>query len=665
MRLGHAGQRNHLIERTARLLITAVVLFGLAAPPRAAAGNYQLNGIDAEIGLVRKDGRGDLDLGELRAPWTLPLPGGSMTLPKGSAIKAEAIGNGTRELRLITAAAPNDIWAELHGVRMLVSAHAPISFLGDNGIPDSITAARDFVARLGEHDIPFAAKTFGADYARVRGEPTVGFHPDGHIRSGWIVPAGFTLELAGNRIAVLGDSLPEFDPAGHLREARIAPATHRIGNNRVELAAMSGKGTTGFHPNGGIASAALAHDAQLGVGERRVRFRAILNDDRLPHAPNPFFNLPTVGNIGFHDNGAVMFGVLAQETAFPEAGPERLAPDQYVFFDRTGQLVQPPRDDRPHYRTVRAGLHDAARAGDTAAIDALIAQGVAVDARDDHDRTALGLAIERGHWGTVQRLLRAGADPNLRDGTERAGQAPLLRALAHDALAASGAKILILLLDSGAKANIRDASNRTPLHSAAQESSVTAIKLLVERGAPVHIRDDHHHETALDIAVGREQRFDPDDAMALYLIDHGAPVGPASHPNATPPLVNAAFHGRLRVVEALREHGADLEAHGGFRRDTALGVAAAKGHQTVVAALLRHGADVNGIHGKERDRAYRPPLYSAAAAGHTEVVRTLLEHGADTAPLFANEGRLLALLTEQQQGAARELIERYPPPVSR
>ena len=67
----------------------------------------------------------------------------------------------------------------------------------------------------------------------------------------------------------------------------------------------------------------------------------------------------------------------------------------------------------------------AARAGDKAAVDRLLAKGVSPDTADALGITALIAAAERGHTEVVEVLLAAGANPNRSD---KNGATPLLRA---------------------------------------------------------------------------------------------------------------------------------------------------------------------------------------------------------------------------------------------
>ncbi len=60
-------------------------------------------------------------------------------------------------------------------------------------------------------------------------------------------------------------------------------------------------------------------------------------------------------------------------------------------------------------------LHWAARHGQGAAIQRLIAGGAVIDAREHLDRTPLHLAAMAGHRDTVEQLLSHGANVNARD----------------------------------------------------------------------------------------------------------------------------------------------------------------------------------------------------------------------------------------------------------
>jgi len=62
-----------------------------------------------------------------------------------------------------------------------------------------------------------------------------------------------------------------------------------------------------------------------------------------------------------------------------------------------------------------ASLHAAARNGDVAQLDRLLAIGAPLNAPDEAGRTPLVLATMHGHIEPVRRLLAAGANPAVQD----------------------------------------------------------------------------------------------------------------------------------------------------------------------------------------------------------------------------------------------------------
>ncbi|MBW4532839.1 MAG: ankyrin repeat domain-containing protein [Pleurocapsa minor HA4230-MV1] len=71
----------------------------------------------------------------------------------------------------------------------------------------------------------------------------------------------------------------------------------------------------------------------------------------------------------------------------------------------------------------------------------------------------------------------------------------------------------IALLDRGANVNAFSSGELvcTPLHAAAADNNVELIKLLVERGADLGLKDSIYHKTSLNWAEG----FEAKEAIAL------------------------------------------------------------------------------------------------------------------------------------------------------
>jgi len=73
------------------------------------------------------------------------------------------------------------------------------------------------------------------------------------------------------------------------------------------------------------------------------------------------------------------------------------------------------------------------------------------------------------------------------------------------------------LVDHGAKIDVRDQGNNTPLHKACERNStLTVVKLLLERGASLTATNSNG-ETALDVAIKNDKK-----SIVAYLSRLGA-----------------------------------------------------------------------------------------------------------------------------------------------
>ncbi|KAI8813303.1 ankyrin repeat-containing domain protein [Cladochytrium replicatum] len=113
--------------------------------------------------------------------------------------------------------------------------------------------------------------------------------------------------------------------------------------------------------------------------------------------------------------------------------------------------------------------------------------------RDDHLRTPLFRAVERGFADMCSALLSFGADVNAKDGD---GRSPL-----HWASILGFVSVLSVLIANRADHNTTDKTGRTPLHGASYYARDVAVKYLVEIGAEINA-SDFNGVTALHWAAG-------------------------------------------------------------------------------------------------------------------------------------------------------------------
>jgi len=203
---------------------------------------------------------------------------------------------------------------------------------------------------------------------------------------------------------------------------------------------------------------------------------------------------------------------------------------------------------------------------------------------------ALIWAYDHSHFVLLEKLLAAGADPNVHDTT-----------LLKSAAVYDETELVKILLASGAKV---DPDNNRPLcHAVRAGCSVETVQVLLDEGADATAREDY----ALQWAAKHG-----DTAAVVALLDAGSDL----HRDDDNALRVAAKNGSLETVELLLARGANVHAD----NDAALRHAADQGHTDIVKLLLAAGADVNICDNEA--------LLCAANAGHAAVVKILLDAGA-------------------------------------
>jgi len=232
-------------------------------------------------------------------------------------------------------------------------------------------------------------------------------------------------------------------------------------------------------------------------------------------------------------------------------------------------------------RSPDTALHRAVKAGDTAAVKRLIADGAAPSAQDESGNTPLHLAVRANRSELVQILLDSGASVRA---ANRAGMTPLHWTFRRD--------IALLLLERGADVNARNKNNDTPLHLLAiprHGAAATPCGRMWRQSTPA-----------------RRERIE----LIKFLVTRGADMAARDRGGRTP-LHVAANWGSLECVRVLAEVGADLRARDNLGM-TPLDYATAGGYGDV-AELLRQRMSV-----RARGKAMTPESRQTKPRTHSK-----------------------------------------------
>ena len=257
-----------------------------------------------------------------------------------------------------------------------------------------------------------------------------------------------------------------------------------------------------------------------------------------------------------------------------------------------GAAVEPPVD----------GIHVLAWNNEVIGVKLHIYAGTDIDQADELGNIPLLLAVEKGHIGVLELLIKHEANLEVSDPD---GFTPLIMSaeLNHP-------ELLQLLLDAGADIAAEDKAERTALDWAIIMQSAEAETILRENDAPSGAEKSF-------IAAIQTNNIDAVKA----LLEKGVDVNEPAYTTKTP--LHYASHSRNKdILKLMLIEGAELEAktEQGF---TPLSYAIGLNHPDNCQILLEAGADVDAI-----DNWKRTGLNVTAGLGLPEVTAILLEFGA-------------------------------------
>jgi ankyrin repeat protein len=257
----------------------------------------------------------------------------------------------------------------------------------------------------------------------------------------------------------------------------------------------------------------------------------------------------------------------------------------------------------------------------------LLDNGAYVDAKDSQwGATPFKAAAEMGHLEIARMLLAKGAYPYTKD---KNGTTALMSASLH-----GHTDLVRLLLDIGADINAKDRADKTALHYASQKGQTEVIEILLKKGADFETESGDENGlkptdspgpgvykagvSSSDSSPMMWAAYEGKAESVRVLIEKGADV------NMKDGLYHTALHiaamkGHAEVVKVLVEKGVLVNATD-IRHRTALHYASEGGYINIVKFLLNNGANV-----KIRDLTGKTPIWGAWTKGHEEIEKLLKE----------------------------------------
>mmetsp|Transcript_49473 Transcript_49473/g.117734 ORF Transcript_49473/g.117734 Transcript_49473/m.117734 type:complete len:640 (-) Transcript_49473:141-2060(-) len=274
-------------------------------------------------------------------------------------------------------------------------------------------------------------------------------------------------------------------------------------------------------------------------------------------------------------------------------------------------------------------LTDAVNAGKAAVVRQLLQHSDSKDGEVWSKNTMLRAAYEN-RSAAVSALIENGVSPNVQDDL---GYTPL-----HWAVRQGHELVVRMLVDHGADVNALNQDGATPLHLAAEGNMGSITTFLIERGAsPTAMTLDKR--TPLHVAAWRGSKAAADAILRICCWTDGAPgegqpqahaVLDLTNDKGETPLACAASRGNASILQLLVDVGSDIRQPN-FWGQSPLHLAANGGYTAAVELLLRCSADIDSL-----AQDLSTPLFSAAERGSGPTCKMLLANKASLEVHAAN-----------------------------
>nr|XP_043891235.1 ankyrin repeat and SOCS box protein 15 isoform X1 [Solea senegalensis] len=266
-------------------------------------------------------------------------------------------------------------------------------------------------------------------------------------------------------------------------------------------------------------------------------------------------------------------------------------------------------------------MHEASRSGCVHIMELLLQNGGQVSETDQYGVTPLGIAAEYSHPEVLELLIKHGADVN--------AQAPNGDSVLYDAAGSGNPDCIDILLQHGANPNIFNLSSQLPIHRAAYEGHLLALRILIPittrralrlcGHSPVHSAADGGHANCLELLL--QKGFDVNALLAPHISENYGDM-------RRTPLFFTISNGDRTCTEILLKSGAEPD----LDLLRCLLVAVRSGRYEIVKLLIAAKADVNCYFTVVNDTVF--PTALQYCLKDEVMMRLLLNNGYDAEKCF-------------------------------
>ena len=217
----------------------------------------------------------------------------------------------------------------------------------------------------------------------------------------------------------------------------------------------------------------------------------------------------------------------------------------YQYLNENIEMLSEKADN------LEAKIHEACSNNETDRVQKLLeSKKKEIDVEEIDENGSLYVAVQNENATVVEGLLKIGCNPNITNSNRDI----MIKCPLYLAIEKGNLKILKLLFQNNANANLKHMYGETPLHFAVGYGDIQIVKELLDNGADYDAKNRHQITPLLKALEFK--RID----IAEILLRYGANINHPCNSSGQTVLNYMAMDGDVEVVEFLLKNGAKIDS---------------------------------------------------------------------------------------------------------